>query len=132
MEAIYFLARKIFEVVFAAIIFLNFATAHAEDLKFIDATGDTGYYIDMDSVKILNGSNFSVDFIVIRADKNEITIADLTINHAEKNYFVKSTRTLSYDERTEIHSDDTRHTKKSYSEKSLMYAIVQIILNANK
>ena len=126
------MVRKIFEMVLATMIFLNFAACSAEDLKFIDASGDTGYYIDMDSVKISGSSTFSVDFIVIRADKNEMTIADLTINHVEKNYFVKSTRTLSYDERTEIHSDSSRHTKKSYSDKSLMYAIVQTILNANE
>ena len=123
------MAKKFFCLLaLTAVIFFDFGKCAAEDLKFIDATGDTGYYIDMDSVKFQKNS-FSVDFIVIRADKNEMTIADLTINHTEKNYFVKSTRTLSYDERTEIHSDKTRHTKKSYSDKSLMNAIVQIILS---
>ena len=108
---------------------MDFGNCSAEDLKFIDATGDTGYYIDMDSIKLHSNSTFSVNFIVIHADKNDMTIAELTINHAEKNYFVKSTQTLSYDERTEIHSDKTRHTKKSYSDKSLMNVIVQIILS---
>lgn len=119
--------KKIFCVL--AIIFLNVAPCSAENLKFIDATGDTGYYIDMDSVKIESASTFSVDFIVIRADKNEMTIADVQMNHAEKFYIVKSARTLSYDERTEISADKTRRAKKFYSEKSVMQSIVQIVLN---
>ena len=115
-------------LIFAASIF-NFSATSAENLKFIDATGDTGYYVDLDSVKKESNSIFFVDFIVIRADKNEMTIANLQINHSKKNYLVRTSKTLSYDERTEIHSDDTKRIVKSYSDKSLMNEIVQIILS---
>ena len=116
-------------LMFILTIFFSGGEGSAEDLKFIDASGDTGYYIDMDSVKKFSDSAFTVDFIVIRADRNEMTIADLKIDYAEKTYTVQSEKTLSYDERTEIKSDNKRHTTKSYSDKSLMSEIVQIILS---
>ena len=123
--------KKIFCVIATfAIIFLNFNTSSAEDLKFIDATGDTGYYVDMDSVKKSSAEVFFVDFIVIRADKNEMAIANLKINHRQKTYIVQSSKTLSYDERTELHTETENKVVHHYSEKSLMNETVQIILNS--
>lgn len=127
------MAKKILTAwLFALAIFLNCSTGAAENLVFIDATDDTGYYIDMDSVRRESDSVFALDFIVIRADKNEMTIADMSIDYAQKSYIVKSARTLSYDVRNVINTDNTRRPKKFYSEKSLMHTIVQIILGEGK
>ena len=124
------MAKKIFSAwLIVLAIFFSSSTGAAEDLRFIDSTGDTGYYIDMNSVRRESPSVISVDFIVIRADKNEMTIADVSIDYAEKSYIVKSARTLSYDVRNEISSDKTRRPKKFYSDRSLMHEIVQMILS---
>lgn len=125
--------KKIFcmSIIFA-VIFCNLKTSSAEDLKFIDASGDTGYYVDMDSVQIESSEVLLADFIVIRADKNEMAIANLKINHRQKTYIVQSTRTLSYDERTELKTESGNKIVHHYSAKSLMNETVQIILsNAN-
>ena len=122
------LKKNFFAIIFCATIFLNFQTAFAEDLVFIDAMGDTGYYFDMDSVKRESSDVFFVDFIVIRANKNEMAIANLKINHRKKNYFVRSTKTLSYDERTELKTEPGNNIVRSYSEKSVMYEAVKMIL----
>ena len=122
--------KKIFNLLIFAIIFLHFNTSSAEDLKFIDAAGDTGYYVDLDSVRKESAEVFFVDFIVIRADRNEMAIANLKINHVLKTYIVQSSKTLSYDERTELKSEAGNKILKSYSDKSLMNETVQIILNS--
>ena len=109
---------------------MHFNTSSAEDLKFIDAAGDTGYYVDLDSVRKESAEVFFVDFIVIRADRNEMAIANLKINHVLKTYIVQSSKTLSYDERTELKSEPGNKILKSYSDKSLMNETVQIILNS--
>ena len=41
---------KKFLLTLAAMILIGGSTCAAEDLKFIDAMGDTGYYYDADSV----------------------------------------------------------------------------------
>lgn len=119
--------RKFF-VALMAVIFLNLNICAAEDLKFIDSSGDDGYFIDMDTVKIENPRVFSVNLAIIRLDSNQMEVIDLQINHSQKTYLIRSTRTLSYDERTEIKSDNTPRTPKSYSDKSFMGDIVQIVL----
>ena len=117
-----------FLTVLAAIIILNFNICAAEDLKFIDSSGDDGYFIDMDSVKIESNSIFRVNMAIIRLNLNQMEVVDLRINHAAKNYEILSTKTFSYDERTEIKSDSARRGIKSYSDKSLMGDIVNIVI----
>ena len=112
----------------AAIIIFNMNTCAAEDLKFIDSTDDFGYFIDIDTVKLESTSVFSVNMVIIRLNVNQMEVVDLQINHAAKYYIIRGTKTLSYDERTEIKSDTARRPPKSYSEKSLMGDIVEMVL----
>lgn len=119
--------KKIF-VALMAVIFLNLNTCAAENLKFIDSNGNDGYFIDMDTVKIESAAVFSVNLAIIRLDSNQMDLIDLQINHRAKNYVIRSTRTLSYDERTEIRADYTPRSPKSYSDKSYMGDIVQIVI----
>lgn len=114
--------------IIAAIIILNMNICTAENLKFIDSNDDYGYFIDIDTIKLESGNIFSVNMVIIRPNVNEMDVVDLQINYAEKNYVIRSTRTLSYDERTEIKSDRTRRQAKSYSEKSLMGDIVDVVI----
>lgn len=123
------MAKKFFQFCFVAmIIFFGANFCSAEDLKFIDARGDTGYYIDRDSVQIKSDDAFGVDLIVIKIDLNQMEITDLEINHTERTYTIKSTRTLSYSDRMEISADYNRRLPRNYSDKSLMNEIVRIIL----
>ncbi|MBQ7704196.1 MAG: hypothetical protein IJT73_02015 [Selenomonadaceae bacterium] len=119
---------KNFVMTLAAILFLNFGNCEAEDLKFIDSNGDVGYFIDMDSVQFESSSVFRINMAIIRLNLNQMEVVDLRINHAAKNYAILSTKTLSYDERTEIKSDNTARGAKSYSDKSLMGDIVEIVI----
>ena len=120
------MTKKILVVL--AVIFLNVSPCSAEDLKFIDSNDDDGYFIDIDTIKIESPTVFSVNLVIIRLNLNQMEVIDLQINHGAKNYVIRSTRTLSYDVRTEISSDNTRRIAKSYSDKSLMGDIVQIVI----
>ncbi len=116
--------------IFIALIFLlNFSSVEAEDLQFIDADGDTGYYFDCDSIKKINAETFTVDFIVIHAERNEMSVANLEINHAQKNYIVLESKILSYDSRTELREENIQRIVKPYSTRSLMQQIVRKILH---
>lgn len=120
------MAKKFLVVL--AIIFLNFSTCAAEYLKFIDSNGDDGYFIDMDTVKIESPKVFSVNMAIIRINLNQMEVIDLQIDHGAKKYVIRSTRTLSYDERTEIKSDNTPRIARAYSDKSLMGDVVRIVV----
>lgn len=123
--------RIFFSVIFTTIIFFSFAKCSAEDLRFIDANGDTGYYVDASTIRVESDSVFYVDFDIIRAGINQMEVINLRINHWEKIYQVMSIKTLSYDERTELRSDDTYRHPSSYAEKSLIGDIVRFVLTGS-
>ena len=116
-------------VLVSVIIFFVCGTCSAEDLKFIDANGDTGYYVDMESVKFEDSESFFVKMIVIKADLNKMYVYDLRINHALQKYVIQSTKTLAYDTRTELTANNEPRYPRPYSEKSEMNEIVNFILN---
>ena len=120
-----------FSVIFTTIIFFNFAKCSAEDLRFIDANGDTGYYVDASTIRVESDSVFYVDFDIIRASINQMEVINLRINHWEKNYQIMSIKTLSYDERTELKSDNAYRYPSSYAEKSLIGDIVRFVLTGS-
>ncbi len=119
---------KKFLTILAAIIFFSGATCSAENLKFIDANGDTGYYYDADTVETESSSVFSVDMVVIKANLNQMYVYNVRINHAERTYRILASKILSYDTRAEIESNNSRRPVQSYSDRSEFGQMVRLIL----
>ena len=111
-----------------AAIFIMTSTCAAENLKFIDAMEDTGYYYDGDSVKSEGSNVFRVDMAVIKASINRMYVYDVRINHADKTYEILSSKILSYDTRAEIETNKSRRPVQTYSDKSELGQMVRLIL----
>ena len=114
---------------FVLLLILNGAVCSAEDLKFIDSNGDTGYFVDADSVRAESMAVFSANLVIIRIDSNQMDVVNLKINHAAKTYAIRSTRTLAYDSRAELSADLTSRPPRNYTDESLMGDLVKIILH---
>lgn len=119
---------KKFLIALATMLILSGSTCAAENLKFIDAIGDTGYYYDVDSIQIENFSIFNVRMVVIKADLNRMYTYDVRINHANRTYEILSSRVFSYDMRAELESHNSRRLPQHYSEKSQMGQMISFIL----
>ena len=119
---------KKFLLILSTIILLSGSTCAAEDLKFIDAMDDTGYYYDADSVHSESEGVFSVRMAVIKASLNRMYTYDVRITHAEKTYEILSSKILSYDTRAVIESNYTRRPPQKYSDRSEMGQMVSLIL----
>ena len=119
---------KKFLLILSTIILLSGSTCAAEDLKFIDAMDDTGYYYDADSVHSESEGVFSVRMAVIKASLNRMYTYDVRITHAEKTYEILSSKILSYDTRAVIESNETRRPPQKYSDRSEMGQMVSLIL----
>lgn len=118
---------KKFFLICAALLMMN-ATCAAENLKFIDAMEDTGYYYDADSVQAESSSTFYVDMAVIKASLNRMYVYNVRIDHSEKTYEILSSRILSYDTRAEIESNKNSRPPQHYSNKSEFGQMVRLIL----
>ena len=117
-----------FSVILAATIFFCAGKCFAEDLRFIDANDDTGYYVDASTIRIENDSVFFADLVIIRAGKNQMEVINLRIDHWQRTYAVQSVRTLSYDGRTELKSDNHPRRAASYNDKSLIGEVVHFVI----
>ena len=119
--------KKFLMILTAAIIFGG-GNCLAEDLKFIDAMGDTGYYYDADSVHVENSSVLTVRMAVIKANFNRMYTYDVRITHANRVYEILSSKILSYDTRAELEANNKRRPPQRYSDKSEMGQMVRLIL----
>ena len=119
---------KKFLLILAATIFFSSSICAAENLKFIDAMDDTGYYYDGDSVKSEGVDVFRVDMAVIKASLNRMYVYDVRINHADKTYEILSSKILSYDTRAEIETNKSRRPVQTYSDRSELGQMVRLIL----
>ena len=120
--------KKFLLTICAASLILGNATCSAENLQFVDAMEDTGYYYDADTVETESYSVFYVNMAVIKASLNRMYVYDLRINHAEKTYEILWSKTLSYDTRAEIESNNSRRPVQTYSDKSEFGQMVRLIL----
>lgn len=119
---------KKFFALLAAMIILGGSTCAAEDLKFIDAMGDTGYYYDADSVSNESPDVFRVQMAVIKANFNRMYTYDVRITPASRTYEILSSKILSYDTRAILEVDNSRRPPQRYSDKSEMGQMVRLIL----
>lgn len=119
---------KNFLLTLATMLILSSSTCAAENLKFIDAMDDTGYYYDADTVKLESPSVLNVYMAVIKANFNRMYIYDVRINHANRTYEILSSKILSYDTRAELESNNTRRRPLRYADKSEMGQMVRLIL----
>ena len=119
---------KKFLTICAAILILNGATCSAENLKFIDAMDDTGWYYDADSVQTENENTFAVQMVVIKADLNRMYTYDVRITPASSTYKILASQILSYDTRAVLEVNNSIRPPKKYSAKSEMGQMVRLIL----
>ncbi len=119
---------KKFLLILSTIILLSSSICAAEDLRFIDALDDTGYYYDAESVQTESDGVIKVQMAVIKASLNRMYTYDVRITHTEKTYEILSSKILSYDTRAVIEINDNRRSPRGYSDRSEMGQMVSLIL----
>ena len=119
---------KKFLTICAAMILLNGNICSAENLQFIDAMEDTGYYYDADSVSSDSEEVFTVQMAVIKASLNRMYTYNVLITPEKRIYEILSSRILSYDTRAVLEVNNNRRPPQKYSDKSEMGQMVRLIL----
>ena len=126
--------QKIFSVLAIAIFVMSLlipvsSTCFAENFKFVDAEDSTGYYVDMDAVKIESQEIVDASIAVVKANLNKMYIYDVRINHKEQTYQIVSSQILDYDTRNLLESNNRRRPFRPYATKSEMSELIDFILH---
>ena len=101
----------------------------AEDMRFVDSSGSTGYYVDLDSVTRGEGPLLNARIAVIKADKNRAYYYVMEFNTEQATYRILSSQVLVYDTKEVLESGGPQDVARPYGSMSMMHEIVAYILH---
>ncbi len=107
----------------ALLLFLASAVCFAEDegRRFVDARGDTGYFVDVTTVSIDSNHEYTADVAIIKAKENRLFSYRMHFDFAARTYQILRSATMTYDTR-EVSQSVKTPTPRAYRRSSLRIA----------
>lgn len=115
-------------LIFLIYAFMSVSLCFGEDLVFVDADEDTGYYVAMDAVNIESKDFINATIAIVKANSNRMYLYNVKINHRDNSYQINSSKILEYDTKNLLESNDQRRPFRPYSPNSEMSELVRFIL----
>ena len=83
------------------LLFLASAVCCAEDegRRFVDARGDTGYFVDVTTVSIDSNHEYTADVAIIKAKENRLFSYRMHFDFVARTYQILRSATMTYDTR---------------------------------
>ncbi|MBP3691024.1 MAG: hypothetical protein J6I74_06840 [Schwartzia sp.] len=126
--------RRIFVVALAAAILGMSNAGLAEpidfadmDLRFVDAQGNTGYYVDMNSVQIKNNNEATARVEIVKADANCLYLYTIAFDRGKKTYQILDSIVAAYDTKEPTGGSQTPLKAQSYAKGSAMETVAEYI-----
>lgn len=112
----------------ALVLFLSLSTCEAaEDMRFADADGDTGYYVDAASIVPLSDTEREATVAVIKAVENRRFLYRMRFNRQARTYQILSTQVGVYDTKEVLRTSQGSELPQPYSLASPMQSIEDFI-----
>lgn len=99
------------------------------DLRFVDANGVTGYYVDVNSIAIINADECNARVAIVRADENRMFVYMVGFNRKQESYQIMHTAVLQYDTKEDLKENPRPMVPVKYMKNSPMYNVVEFIYN---
>ena len=97
------------------------------DLRFVDAQGETGYYVDMNSVQIKNMNEATARVEIVRADKNCLYLYTIAFDRGKKTYQILDSVVAVYDTKEKTGGSSQPLKPQSYAKGSAMETVAEYI-----
>ncbi len=104
-------------------------TGEAADMKFVDANGATGYYVDASTVCYENNDACDAVIAVIKADRNRMFRYTMHFDRGQGIYQILDSAVLRYDTKEVLSQGGTEDAARPYGIYSPMKEIVDYIYN---
>ena len=112
----------------ALVLFLSLSTCEAaEDMRFADADGDTGYYVDAASIVSLSDTEREATVAVIKAAEHRRFLYRMRFNRQARTYQILSTQVGVYDTKEVLRTSQGSELPQPYSLASPMQSIEDFI-----
>ena len=127
--------KKIFGLV-AAVLLCCSQLASAEDMRFVDAEGYTGYYVDVSTIAFGTGEIpegtapeeiAEARVAVVKADRNRRYLYQMRFNRRMETYEIGSSEVQAYDTKEVLEKNAMGRVPRHYGFSSPMNGIVNFI-----
>lgn len=102
------------------------------DLRFVDAHGSTGYYVDMNEVEIKNGDEATARVEIVRADVNRLYLYTIAFDRKKRTYQILDSIVAAYDTKEQTGGSETPLTAQEYAKGSAMEEVVEYIYSPQR
>ncbi len=99
----------------------------AEDMRFVDADGDTGYYVDAATIVRTSDAERDAVVAVVKAAENRRYLYRMRFNREKNTYQIFSTQVEVYDTREVLRTMQGMDAPQAYTQGSPMRSIVDFI-----
>ena len=116
-------------ILFAALVFFtSFSVCNAaEDMRFVDAEDDTGYYVDAASIVRVSDTERDAVVAVVKADENRRYLYRTRLNRQAGTYQFVSTRVEVYDTKEVLRTSQGMDVPQKYTPASPLRSIADFI-----
>ena len=97
------------------------------DLRFVDAQGSTGYYIDMNSVQIKNMNEATARVEIVKADANCLYLYTIAFDRGKKTYQILDSVVAAYDTKEPSGGSQKPLKAQGYAKGSAMETVAEYI-----
>ena len=97
------------------------------DLRFVDARGDTGYYVDMNAVEIKNSNEATARVEIVKADANCLYLYTIAFNRGKKTYQILDSLVAAYDTKEITGGSKASLKPQGYAKGSAMETVAEYI-----
>ncbi|WP_302949022.1 hypothetical protein [uncultured Selenomonas sp.] len=99
----------------------------AEDMRFVDANGDTGYYVDAASITRLSDVEREAGVAVVKATENRRLLYRIRFNRQMRTYQILSGQVGVYDTKEVLRTTPGMAAPQAYTPTSPMQSIEDFI-----
>jgi len=119
--------KRILPLVFAAMMVFSSVAMAAEDMRFVDANGATGYYVDVATISFKDTNVVDADIAVIKAKENRRFIYAVEFDREKSTYQISRSTVQAYDTKETIETSTETGGPQPYGASSPMKSMVDFI-----
>ena len=97
------------------------------DLRFVDAQGNTGYYVDMNSVYIKSNTEATARVEIVKADMNCLYLYTIAFDRGKKTYQILDSVIAQYDTKEQTGGSGHPLKAQGYAPGSAMEIVAEYI-----
>ena len=100
------------------------------DLQFVDARGDTGYYVDMYSINRISDHEVEAGVAMVKTRTNRMFLYTIHFDTAASTYQIMDSKILRYDTKEQIGGSSQPMPPGKYVPNTPMQAIVDFLYSS--